>query len=121
ITYVQAFQFWLKTFAIALPALLLLIHLGGLPARAALFGRELPQAGPAGLAVTLPAAQNVTFPAATEYRIGGVRGFARAGEARRLPAGELRLPPGAPVPVADGIHAQPGSSWARPVGGGGTT
>ena len=42
VTYVQAFQYWVKVFAIALPALLLLIHLGGLPARAALFGEELP-------------------------------------------------------------------------------
>ena len=49
ITYVQAFQYWMKTFAIALPACLLLIHLGGLPERAALFGAELPQrAGGAG-------------------------------------------------------------------------
>ena len=31
-----------KTFAIALPACLLLIHLGGLPERAAMFGQELP-------------------------------------------------------------------------------
>ena len=44
ITYVQAFQFWIKTFAIALPACLLLIYLGGLPERAALFGDELPHA-----------------------------------------------------------------------------
>ena len=43
ITYVQAFQYWMKTFAIALPACLLLLHLGGLPERAAMFGRELPQ------------------------------------------------------------------------------
>ena len=49
ITYVQAFQYWMKTFAIALPACLLLIHLGGLPERAAMFGRELPQAPAAGL------------------------------------------------------------------------
>ena len=38
VTYVQAFQYWVKVFAIAFPAILLLIHLGGLPARAALFG-----------------------------------------------------------------------------------
>ena len=46
VTYVQAFQYWVKVFAIALPAILLLIHLGGLPARAALFGSELPSTGP---------------------------------------------------------------------------
>ena len=39
ITYVQAFQFWIKVFAIAVPAIVLLIHFGGLPERAALFGR----------------------------------------------------------------------------------
>src|ERR671935_1190534 len=53
ITYVQAFQYWTKTFAIALPACLLLIHLGGLPERAAMFGAELPQAGAHGLTVEL--------------------------------------------------------------------
>ena len=42
VTYVQAFQYWVKVFAIALPAILLLIYLGGLPARAALFGAGAP-------------------------------------------------------------------------------
>ena len=42
VTYVQAFQYWVKMFAIALPAILLLIHLGGLPAQAALFGQRAP-------------------------------------------------------------------------------
>ena len=40
VTYVQAFQYWVKVFAIALPAILLLIHLGGLPARAASLRRS---------------------------------------------------------------------------------
>src|ERR1700733_7551223 len=38
ITYVQAFQFWLKVFAISLPVIVLLIHFGGLPGRRVLFG-----------------------------------------------------------------------------------
>jgi cation/acetate symporter len=121
ITYVQAFQFWLKTFAIALPAVLLLIHLGGLPERAALFGRELPHAGAAGLSVSLPGPQRVTFPAATDYTIDGAAAHADAGEAVRLQAGTLRLPPGAAVPVADGIRAQSGESWSQPVGRGAPT
>src|SRR5579872_6963610 len=53
ITYVQAFQFWIKVFAIAVPAIVLLIHFGGLPERAALFGRSLPHAGGAGFTVKL--------------------------------------------------------------------
>src|SRR3984885_9901482 len=48
ITYVQAFQFWIKVFAISVPVIVLLIHFGGLPGRSALFGERLPHAGPQG-------------------------------------------------------------------------
>jgi len=127
ITYVQAFQFWLKVFAIALPACLLLIHLGGLPARAALFGDQYPSVGARGATVTVPAREQVTFPAATSYTIvpsapGPARSRtlrARAGEQATLPAGKLVLPPHADVPVAAGTTALRGRDWARPVGGSG--
>jgi cation/acetate symporter len=119
ITYVQAFQYWTKTFAIALPACLLLIHLGGLPERAALFGAELPQAPDGGLTVTLDAPQAVTFPEAAAYTVDGVAARAQAGEERVLPAGELALPADTVVPVAEGIDAQRGEDWARPVAAGG--
>jgi cation/acetate symporter len=115
ITYVQAFQYWTKTFAIALPACLLLIHLGGLPERAAMFGQELPQAPASGLTVELDSPQPVTFPEATTYTIDGEPAQAEAGEELTLPAGTLELPPGAVVPVADGIDAQTGEEWAKPV------
>jgi cation/acetate symporter len=120
ITYVQAYQYWVKTFGIALPACLLLIYLGGLPERAALFGRELPKAPPGGLVVELEQAQQVEFPAGTEYRIEGVPASAQAGEETTLPAGTLRLPGGATVPVADGTDAQSGRDWSRPVDRSGT-
>jgi Na+(H+)/acetate symporter ActP len=125
ITYVQAFQFWLKVFAIAVPACLLLIHLGGLPARAALFGDQLPSAGPHGLEVRLGDRQAVTFPSATAYTITPLHGGSAepfrtgAGERVTLPAGVLRLPAHADVPVATGTQALRGSEWATPVGGSG--
>ncbi|HWF75244.1 MAG TPA: cation acetate symporter [Solirubrobacteraceae bacterium] len=126
ITYVQAFQFWLKVFAIALPACLILIHLGGLPARAALFGERYPSVGSRPATVTLHAPQRVTFPLATGYTVipSGTRhrplhDHAHAGERITLPAGELVLPPHAAVPVAAGTTALRGSEWARPVGGSG--
>ena len=125
ITYVQAFQFWIKVFAIALPACLLLIHLGGLPARAALFGDQLPSAGAHGLAVKLGSPQPVTFPAATAYSVtppggGAAHAFrAAAGAHVTLPAGLLKLPPHAPVPVASGTQPLRGTEWASPVGGSG--
>jgi cation/acetate symporter len=121
ITYVQAFQYWMKTFAIALPACVLLLHLGGLPERAAMFGRELPRAGDAGLVVELAEPQRVTFPAATSYTVDGAPARAAEGDELTLPAGEIGLPPRAVVPVADGIDAQRGEDWARPVESSGPT
>jgi len=119
VTYVQAFHYWVKVFAIALPACLLVIHLGGLPERAALFGRELPHAPAAGLTVELERATTVTFPAATTYRVANRERRARAGEEVELPAGRLVLEGGAAVPVAEGIDARPGSEWAQPSSGDG--
>lgn len=117
ITYVQAYQYWVKTFGIALPACLLLIHLGGLPARSALFGNELPEAPRGGLTVKLSQPQEVEFPTATPYSVDGLDRRAGAGERVTLPAGELELPAGADVPVAaTGAEPQTGREWAKPVG-----
>jgi Na+(H+)/acetate symporter ActP len=115
ITYVQAYQYWVKTFGIALPACLLLIYLGGLPERSVLFGSELPKAPEGGLTVELEDKQKVEFPAATTYTADGVAGSAAAGEELTLPAGDLELPAGATVPVSAGTDAQSGGDWARPV------
>ena len=119
ITYVQAFQYWVKTFAIALPACLLLIHLGGLPERAALFGHELPRVGAGGLVVELEDPQEVEFPRATTYTVDGRPARAEAGEEVTLPAGRLVLPPGATVPVADGTTPKTGAEWSEAVSPGG--
>jgi cation/acetate symporter len=119
ITYVQAFQYWVKVFAIALPAFLLVAHLGGLPGRAALLGRDLPRAGEHGLVVELDRARTVTFPEATRFTANGAERSARAGEEVHVARGRLALPPGAAVPVADGIQARRGEDWARPVADGG--
>jgi cation/acetate symporter len=116
ITYVQAFQFWVKVFAISVPVIVLLIHFGGLPERAALFGRQLPHAGAHGLRVELSSPQRVEFPAAGSYEVGGRTFDVVRGQHALLPAGVVRLPPNAVVPVATGIVAQPGDQWSRPVG-----
>jgi len=122
VTYVQAFQFWVKLVAISLPAFLIVAHLGGLPERAALLGQELPRAPEGGLVVQLDAPHAVTFPRAARYEVElrGARFVPRratADERVVLPAGAVRLPAGEVVPVADGIRAQTGMEWARPAGG----
>jgi cation/acetate symporter len=119
ITYVQVLQFWVKLFSISLPVIVLLIYLGGLPDRAALFGKEYPRAPPAGLAITLTSSEHVTFPTSTRYVIAGMPRVAAAGEHVTLPAGILRLPGGAAVPVERDTVPLTGAQWAQPVSGGG--
>ncbi|MEA2330889.1 MAG: hypothetical protein QOH58_1027 [Thermoleophilaceae bacterium] len=114
VTYVQAYQYWVKTFGIALPACLLLVYLGGLPERAALFGRELPQAPKGGLVVELDSPQKVEFPTDARFTLDGRRMTANAGEERTI-EGRLVLPAGTAVPVAEGTDAERGEEWARPV------
>ncbi len=117
ITYVQAFQFWIKVFAISVPACLLVIHFGGLPGRAALFGREYPRA-PHALVVKLSSPQKVEFPATARITVGHEPRTYVAGAQPTLPANTpIRLPAGTVVPVAQGTVAQRGSEWSRPVGG----
>lgn len=114
VTYVQAYQYWLKAFGIALPACILLVHLGGLPERSALFGRELPKAPEGGLVAKLDRPQKVTFPRAARYTDDGVPASAKAGETRTL-QGKIGMSAGTAVPVAQGTDALTGADWARPV------
>jgi Na+(H+)/acetate symporter ActP len=115
VTYVQAFQFWVKTVAIAVPAIALLIYLGGIPNRATVFGHELPRAPASGLVVSLARSQTVRFPEATTFVTSQGVGHARAGESVTLPPGRVALPPGAAVPLPPGTPSQSGREWARPV------
>jgi Na+(H+)/acetate symporter ActP len=114
ITYVQAFQYWIKTFAIAVPACLLLLHLGGLPERAAMFGQEYPRAPAGGLTVRLDEPVDATFPEAATVRVDGRPLTVRAEEEVRL-SGRVELPAGTAVPVAERTDAQTGEEWAAPV------
>ncbi|MHB1835938.1 MAG: sodium/solute symporter [Solirubrobacteraceae bacterium] len=117
ITYVQAVQFWIKVFAISVPACVLLIHFGGLPGRAALFGDQLPRA-PHALVVRLPGPQRAQFPAAARITIDGRPVTIAAGTVRTLPARvPIGIPQGTVVPVAVGTVPQTGASWSRAVGG----
>ncbi len=118
ITYVQAVQFWIKVFAISVPAIVLLIHFGGLPERAALFGRSLPHAGATGFTLDLSSPQRAQFPQAGSFIVHGHRVHVRAGDWVRLPAHTpVVIPTRGIVPVASGTPALRGQAWARPVGG----
>jgi cation/acetate symporter len=115
ITYVQAFQFWLKVFAIAVPACMLLVHFGGLPGQSTLFGGELPHAGSHGLRLTLSSPQRVRFPTVAHYTVDGHERVARAGQTVALGPGHIFLAPQTAVPVPSGTEALRGREWSRPV------
>lgn len=114
ITYVQAYQFWVKLFAIAAPAAVLLAVVG-LPSRSSLFGQSYPTAPAHGLVLKLHAPLAVTFPAASTYVTAAGPAYARAGARITLPAGTFRLAPGQVVPAANGISSLRGETWSRPV------
>jgi cation/acetate symporter len=115
ITYVQAFQFWVKLTAIAVPAVLLVIHLGGLPSGPALFGHSFPRAPASGVVLTLSEPTPVTFPAASTYTdASGLHRVAHSGR-RTLRAGHVRFDAGVVLPAGAGITPQRGARWARPV------
>jgi Na+(H+)/acetate symporter ActP len=118
ITYVQAFQFWLKLFAIAVPIIVLLIHFGGLPERSALFGNQYPRA-PRSITIKLGSRERAEFPEAGSFRLaGGAVVHVRAGQSVTLPAHvRVSIPAGGIVPVAQGTQALRGSRWSRPIGG----
>ncbi len=117
ITYVQAFQFWVKVFAISVPVIVLLIHFGGLPERSALFGADYPHVRAGGAEVTLTAPSKLEFPVAGTYQLNGKSFSVVGGQQALLPAGELHLPAGSVAPVASGIVPLRGNEWSRPVGG----
>src|SRR6202000_1715966 len=104
--------------AIAVPAIILLIHFGGLPERAALFGRAKPRAGKTGFVVKLTGPQRVVFPRTGSFIVHGRRYVVAAGHEVTFPGDvAVRIPPYGIVPLAHGTPALTGEEWARPVGG----
>jgi Sodium:solute symporter family len=73
VSYVQAFQFWVKTVTIALPAIVLLIYLGGIPNGGTVFGGQQPHAPRTGLVVQLQQPVLVRFPVATGFEAPDTR------------------------------------------------
>jgi cation/acetate symporter len=115
VTYVQAFLFWVKLSAIALPAVLIVMHLGGFPGGPALFGHSYPRAPAGGETVQLDSPTPVRFPAASAYTDRTGTHSVGAGAARTLPAGRVRFAAGATLPAGPGVTAERGARWAKPV------
>lgn len=121
ITFVQAFQYWLKLTAVAVPALVLIVHF---------FAEERPVGQPAPPTVAVQTSVDVTTDVVvqvatpTVVTVDGaldgrnVSGTVQLGEGRHeLGKGTtLVLPAGSPVPVVAGAPAD-GADWLVPGGG----
>jgi Na+(H+)/acetate symporter ActP len=125
ITLVQAFQFWLKLTAIALPVAFLLLawHADGAPDPAA----PTPPITRTATTVHLPDAVRVRVDTPVDVTVDGVvDGRPVSGPVRlqsgtiELAAGtEVTLPTGAVVPHVVDIRAAGGEQWATPTSGSG--
>ncbi|HEV7961606.1 MAG TPA: cation acetate symporter, partial [Actinoplanes sp.] len=97
ITFVQAFQYWLKLTALAVPVIFLVLQWqsDGRPA-------VTPPAG-----ATFPVTTTVTIQENTTININGQDTTVRPGE-------QLTFPAGAPVPRVDTVDANFGADWLLP-------
>ncbi|MBJ8348389.1 cation acetate symporter [Antrihabitans sp. YC2-6] len=121
ITFVQAFQYWLKLTAVAIPALVLLFHF---------FGEDRSLGTPAPPVVTEQTTVDITTDVVVQiadrelmWITGTVDGRAADGQVLLLPGEhelsrgtELRLAAGSSVPVVSGAPAA-GSDWLGPGNG----
>ena len=116
-TFVQAFQYWLKLTALAVPALFLLLAWQA-DGRADLAGPGPP---------VFRAATTVQVEAAVRVAVREPVDVVLDGRARRLEPGPLTLPAGstiafpagATVPHVQGLEPASGRSWSRPLSGAG--
>ena len=121
ITFVQAFQYWLKLTALALPAVVLLIYIGG---QHRPFNRPAPPQFPADTTVSiktdvvLQVTQAVTLEASGVVDNRPTNGLVRwnPGDHTVLAGARLTFDAGSSVPVPAGAPVRD-SSWLTPLSG----
>lgn len=108
ITFVQAFQYWLKLTAIAIPAIVLAAHLLGTSP-----GTPPPDVFAQSTTVTVRTDVQVRLDAPTQVEVDGRAEVLDAGEHEFAADTALEFPAGAQVPVVSGAPATT-AAWASP-------
>ncbi len=117
ITFVQAFQYWLKLTAIAVPVVFLLLawRADGMPDPVAAAEPEARET----FSVTLSEDVVVGSEVATTIGVDGTDVDLAAGGSLTLDAGtRVTVPAGVPVPHADPLPQTDGRAWALPLSSG---
>ncbi len=123
ITLVQAVQYWVKMFAIAVPALVLLViwrHDGGSSLTSPdypTFRQPTTVHVQSAVRVTVPTTQNLFVRGTLDGHVVNGPLELAAGPHDLGTGAELRFPAGAAVPHADRIPRTTGLAWATPFGG----
>lgn len=117
-TFVQAFQYWLKLTALAVPAVVLVLawRADGAPR----FDGPAPPVFRTATTVHLSRAVVVDITAPVAVQEHGTPTLLAPGR-HRLDAGDIVFPAGSATPHLTGIAASSGASWARPLSGAGGT
>ncbi|HEX5495390.1 MAG TPA: cation acetate symporter [Mycobacteriales bacterium] len=124
ITFVQAFQYWIKLTAICVPAAFLLLHWQAARQPGSLTGPELPSF-PDRTTVRVRADAAVTVDEPVTFTAHGVLdGQRRDGQVRWSPGPHqidrdavLTFPAGAPVPRLHGVPKLDNATWSQPLSG----
>jgi Na+(H+)/acetate symporter ActP len=124
ITFVQAFQYWLKLTAIAVPMFFVLLLWSGQGAPSPVAAG--PTSAPERVTTTLPRSVTVTSEVDTRLVVRGTVDGQRADGEVLVPAGRrvvlsrgavVTIPQGSAVPRLVADHAVDGAQWLRPLSG----
>jgi len=117
ITFVQAFQYWVKLTAIAIPAMVLLVIWQARDDGRGALTADSPPAFPAATSVDVRAAAEVRVDEPVDVVVDGTPVRWEPGPHRLEAGSRVEFPAGATLPEVVGGAAEEGSVWAAPLSG----
>jgi Na+(H+)/acetate symporter ActP len=117
ITFVQAFQYWVKLTAIAIPAMVLLVIWQGRDGGPGELTADAPPTFPAATTVEVETDAQIVVDRPLEVVVDGVRTRWAPGPHGVATGSEVEFPAGAPLPRIEGEPGTEGSTWAAPLSG----
>jgi Na+(H+)/acetate symporter ActP len=117
ITFVQAFQYWVKLTAIAIPGMVLLVIWQGRDDGRGALTADAPPVFPAATAVDVRTDAEVRVDEPVEVVVDGTPVRWEPGTQRLTAGSQVDFPAGARLPQVVGAPPEEGSVWAAPLSG----